>query len=34
MYVALADQRDVPRAELRGTLQNDMFKEFIAQKGG
>ncbi|MHC3439423.1 methylmalonyl-CoA mutase family protein [Natrialbaceae archaeon A-gly3] len=32
MYVALADQQDVPREELRGTLQNDMFKEFIAQK--
>ncbi|MFC4988008.1 acyl-CoA mutase large subunit family protein [Saliphagus infecundisoli] len=32
MYVALADQRDVPREKLRGTLQNDMFKEFIAQK--
>ena len=32
MYVALADQQDVPRAQVRGTLQNDMFKEFIAQK--
>jgi methylmalonyl-CoA mutase N-terminal domain/subunit len=32
MYVALADERGVPREELRGTLQNDMFKEFIAQK--
>jgi len=32
MYVALADQQDVPRDEIRGTLQNDMFKEFIAQK--
>ena len=32
MYVALADQRGVPREELRGTLQNDMLKEFIAQK--
>ena len=32
MYVALADQRGVPREQLRGTLQNDMFKEFIAQK--
>ncbi|ELZ14570.1 methylmalonyl-CoA mutase large subunit [Haloterrigena salina JCM 13891] len=32
MYVALADQRGVPRENLRGTLQNDMFKEFIAQK--
>jgi methylmalonyl-CoA mutase (EC 5.4.99.2) len=32
MYVALADQRGIDRAALRGTLQNDMFKEFIAQK--
>ncbi|MCU4752240.1 methylmalonyl-CoA mutase family protein [Halobacteria archaeon AArc-curdl1] len=32
MYVALADQQDVPREQIRGTLQNDMFKEFIAQK--
>ncbi|QWC19951.1 methylmalonyl-CoA mutase family protein [Halorubrum sp. 2020YC2] len=32
MYVALADRRGIPRAELRGTLQNDMLKEFIAQK--
>jgi methylmalonyl-CoA mutase N-terminal domain/subunit len=32
MYVALADRRGVPRAELGGTLQNDMLKEFIAQK--
>jgi methylmalonyl-CoA mutase N-terminal domain/subunit len=32
MYLALADQQGVPRAEIRGTLQNDMFKEFIAQK--
>jgi methylmalonyl-CoA mutase N-terminal domain/subunit len=32
MYVALADRRGVPREKLRGTLQNDMFKEFIAQK--
>jgi methylmalonyl-CoA mutase N-terminal domain/subunit len=32
MYLALADRQDVPRDEVRGTLQNDMFKEFIAQK--
>jgi len=32
MYVALADRKGVPREEIRGTLQNDMFKEFIAQK--
>jgi len=32
MYVALADEQGVPREDVRGTLQNDMFKEFIAQK--
>ncbi len=32
MYIALADQQGVPREEIRGTLQNDMLKEFIAQK--
>lgn len=32
MYLALADQQDVPREKVRGTLQNDMLKEFIAQK--
>jgi methylmalonyl-CoA mutase N-terminal domain/subunit len=32
MYIALADQQGVPREQIRGTLQNDMFKEFIAQK--
>ena len=32
MYLAVADQQGVPREELRGTLQNDMLKEFIAQK--
>jgi methylmalonyl-CoA mutase N-terminal domain/subunit len=32
MYVALADQQGVPRKGIRGTLQNDMLKEFIAQK--
>jgi methylmalonyl-CoA mutase N-terminal domain/subunit len=32
MYVALADQQGVPRDEIDGTLQNDMLKEFIAQK--
>jgi methylmalonyl-CoA mutase N-terminal domain/subunit len=32
MYVALADQRGVPRDQIGGTLQNDMLKEFIAQK--
>ena len=32
MYIALADQQGVPRDEIRGTMQNDMLKEFIAQK--
>ena len=32
MYIALADRQGVPREQLRGTLQNDMLKEFIAQK--
>ena len=32
MYIALADDQDVPREQVRGTLQNDMLKEFIAQK--
>ncbi|MGM0717402.1 MAG: acyl-CoA mutase large subunit family protein, partial [Halobacteriota archaeon] len=32
MYIALADEKGVPRDEIRGTLQNDMLKEFIAQK--
>ena len=32
MYVALADKQGVPREQVNGTLQNDMFKEFIAQK--
>jgi methylmalonyl-CoA mutase N-terminal domain/subunit len=32
MYIAIADQQGVPRSEIRGTIQNDMLKEFIAQK--
>ncbi|TYL37344.1 methylmalonyl-CoA mutase [Natronococcus pandeyae] len=32
MYIALADQQGIARSEVRGTLQNDMLKEFIAQK--
>ncbi|MEF8900160.1 MAG: methylmalonyl-CoA mutase family protein [Halovenus sp.] len=32
MYIALADKQGVPRDEVRGTLQNDMLKEYIAQK--
>jgi methylmalonyl-CoA mutase N-terminal domain/subunit len=32
MYIAAAEKRGVPRAVLEGTLQNDILKEFIAQK--
>jgi len=32
MYVVGAEKAGVPRAELAGTLQNDILKEFIAQK--
>ncbi|HNX20676.1 MAG TPA: methylmalonyl-CoA mutase family protein, partial [Acidobacteriota bacterium] len=32
MYLALAERRRVPFDRLRGTLQNDVLKEFIAQK--
>ncbi|OGF53539.1 MAG: methylmalonyl-CoA mutase, partial [Candidatus Fraserbacteria bacterium RBG_16_55_9] len=32
MYIAMADQQGVPRNKIRGTIQNDMLKEFIAQK--
>ena len=32
LYVAVAEQQGVPPAQLRGTIQNDMLKEFIAQK--
>ncbi len=31
MYVALADERGIDRASLRGTVQNDVLKEFIAR---
>jgi methylmalonyl-CoA mutase N-terminal domain/subunit len=31
-YLANADKRGVPFADLRGTLQNDILKEYIAQK--
>jgi methylmalonyl-CoA mutase N-terminal domain/subunit len=30
-YVALADERGIPREELRGTVQNDILKEYIAR---
>jgi methylmalonyl-CoA mutase N-terminal domain/subunit len=32
MYLAVAERRGIPWAALGGTIQNDMFKEFIAQK--
>jgi methylmalonyl-CoA mutase N-terminal domain/subunit len=32
MYIAMAEKRGIPKAKLGGTIQNDMLKEFIAQK--
>src|SRR5579883_3323556 len=32
MYIANAEKRGIPRARLGGTLQNDILKEYIAQK--
>jgi len=32
MYVVMAEKKGVSREKLRGTLQNDMLKEFIAQR--
>jgi methylmalonyl-CoA mutase N-terminal domain/subunit len=32
MYIAMAEKKGVPREKLGGTIQNDMLKEFIAQK--
>ena len=32
MYLAVAERQGTPRARLGGTLQNDMLKEYIAQK--
>jgi len=32
MYIVAAEKQGVPRAQLGGTLQNDILKEFIAQK--
>ncbi len=32
MYIAAAEKRGFPRAILEGTLQNDILKEFVAQK--
>jgi methylmalonyl-CoA mutase N-terminal domain/subunit len=31
MYIAVAEKQGVPRSQLRGTLQNDILKEYIAQ---
>ena len=32
MYIVAAEKRGIPRARLAGTIQNDILKEFIAQK--
>ena len=32
MYLAVAEKQGVPLRKLRGTIQNDIFKEYIAQK--
>lgn len=32
MYLAVAEQQGVPKEKVRGTLQNDILKEYIAQK--
>ena len=32
MYIAAAEKRGFPRAQLEGTTQNDILKEFVAQK--
>jgi methylmalonyl-CoA mutase N-terminal domain/subunit len=32
MYIAMAEKRGISREKLGGTIQNDMLKEFIAQK--
>ena len=32
MYYAVADQQGVPKNQVKGTLQNDILKEYIAQK--
>jgi methylmalonyl-CoA mutase N-terminal domain/subunit len=31
MYVVVADERDIPRSALSGTIQNDILKEYIAR---
>ncbi len=32
MYIAAAEKRGIPRAQLGGTIQNDILKEYMAQK--
>jgi methylmalonyl-CoA mutase N-terminal domain/subunit len=32
MYIAVAEKQNVPKDRIGGTIQNDMLKEFIAQK--
>jgi methylmalonyl-CoA mutase N-terminal domain/subunit len=32
MYIVAAEKRGVPRAALEGTIQNDILKEYVAQK--
>jgi methylmalonyl-CoA mutase N-terminal domain/subunit len=32
MYIAVAEKQGIPMSKLGGTIQNDMLKEFIAQK--
>ncbi|MCU0580515.1 MAG: methylmalonyl-CoA mutase family protein [Desulfobacterota bacterium] len=32
MYIAMAENRGIPRSKIGGTIQNDMLKEFAAQK--
>src|SRR5205814_237889 len=32
MYIAVAEEQGIPASKLGGTLQNDILKEFIAQK--
>ena len=31
LYVALADEKNIPRTSLKGTIQNDILKEYIAR---
>jgi methylmalonyl-CoA mutase N-terminal domain/subunit len=31
MYIAIGDRQGVPRGELRGTIQNDILKEYVAR---